>query len=210
MRGAAPVSGAAPTTMRGAGQPLSFPHELGDQWTLTDSSHDCQETGEESFQESGKEAGQEGRSQEVSSWHREHGAEEEIGAMNLKEARAAYYEFSGKTSDLVRTLALSAIAIIWVFRVETPDGPGLPRSLLTAGLLAVASISCDLLHYVGATVVWGSYSRKLEKGGQSDDAELVAPAWLNWPGIFFFTAKVAFLVGTYAVLLGHLYYSLDG
>jgi hypothetical protein len=116
--------------------------------------------------------------------------------VNLKDIRASYYEFSGKTSDLVRTLALSAIAIIWVFRVDSPDGPSVPTSLLVAGFFAVATLASDLLHYVVATAVWGGYSRKKDKEGVGEEDEFVAPVWLNWPAISFFVLKVVLLVVT--------------
>ena len=41
---------------------------------------------------------------------------------DLQEYREAHYHNTGKVSDNVRTLAISAIGIIWIFRTKSPEG----------------------------------------------------------------------------------------
>ena len=59
--------------------------------------------------------------------------------MKLKDARASYYEYSAKASDVSRTLSLSGIAIIWVFRVDTTNGPVISDGLIAAGLFMITA-----------------------------------------------------------------------
>ena len=128
--------------------------------------------------------------------------------MKLKDVRESYYEFSGKTSDLVRTLALSAIAIVWVFRIESDDGPALAAPLLIAGLLAVSALAFDLLQYVVATIIWGGFHRQKEKAQLGEEAEFDAPGWINRPSLTFFALKIILVAAAYFVLVVHLARSL--
>ena len=61
--------------------------------------------------------------------------------MKLKDAQASYYEYSAKASDVSRTLSLSGIAIIWVFRVDTTNGPVISDGLIAAGLFMITGHS---------------------------------------------------------------------
>lgn len=65
-------------------------------------------------------------------------------------------EVTDKISTQVRTLAVSFVAIVWLFLVPSKEGsPVLPfppdkTLLLFAGLAAVLAMTVDFLHYVAA------------------------------------------------------------
>jgi hypothetical protein len=129
--------------------------------------------------------------------------------MKLEDARAAYYEYSGKASDIARTLALGGIAVVWVFKTDTKLGPQLSTELVLPILLLVCSLTLDLLHYLVATVTWGTYHRIKECEGLTKSAEFQAPPWLNWPTTFvLFPAKLIALGGAYGLLLRFLWHRL--
>jgi len=129
--------------------------------------------------------------------------------MNLTDVRAAYYEFSGKTSDIARTLSLTGLAVIWIFKSDATDGPHVPNVLITPAFLLVLALILDFLHYVVATVVWGSYARYKERRNTAEDAAFTAPAWFNWPTTFFlFPLKVIAVWSGYTLLLQFLWQRL--
>jgi hypothetical protein len=124
--------------------------------------------------------------------------------MKLKDAREIYYFHSGKTSDLVRQLALAGIAVIWLFKYEVIGVPKVPVQLLVPLVLIVLSLAFDLLQYTVATSIWGVFQRAKERVGLGEDAEFLAPLLLNWPALAFFWLKVASICAAYYLLLQHL------
>jgi hypothetical protein len=126
--------------------------------------------------------------------------------MRLSDVRQAYDYFSGKASDLSRQLAFAGIAVVWVFRRDTAAGLAIPPSLVRPALFFCAALACDLLHYVAATLAWGTFHRlnelKLKKPG--DDPVLTAPRFINWPQTLFFALKLTSVAIGYAFLLRFL------
>jgi hypothetical protein len=128
--------------------------------------------------------------------------------MKLVDVRKAYYEFSGTVSKIARTLALSGIAVIWVFKTDSVDRPHLPRELVLTTFLLVAALALDLMHYVTAIVVWGTYHRVKERQHTTEATEFEVPRWFNWPTTFFlFPSKVIALAAAYVFLLS--FYGID-
>ena len=124
--------------------------------------------------------------------------------MKLKDAREFYYFHSGKTSDLVRQLALAGIAVIWLFKYEVIGVPKVPTQLLAPLVLIVLGLAFDLLQYAVATGIWGVFQRAKERAGVGEDAEFLAPPQLNWPALAFFWLKVVSICAAYYLLLQHL------
>jgi hypothetical protein len=124
--------------------------------------------------------------------------------MKLAECRSAYQQLSGKASDLARTLSLSGIAIIWVFKSNTSTGPEIPQELFRPGVFVVLSLALDLLQYVSSAVAWGVYGRVRELRGTTVEEEFKAPRWLNWPGILTFYGKILCVALAYYYLLQYL------
>ncbi|WP_422842572.1 hypothetical protein [Acidovorax sp. M2(2025)] len=124
---------------------------------------------------------------------------------NIKAYREAYYGYSGKLSDNVRTLALASVAIVWTFKVDNKSGGvTLHADLYWALLLAMLAMASDLLQYFYGSIAWGIYTWRKEREGVGIEAPLVAPSAINWPTNIFFYAKVVFLAGAYGLIIRFL------
>lgn len=124
--------------------------------------------------------------------------------MKLQDARQAYYDYSGKASDVARTLSFAGIALIWVFKVEGNDAPRVPNELVFPALLLAASLACDLLQYASASIFWGVFHRVKEKDSSAtEDLEFQAPRWINWPTNVFFWGKLGFVAWGFALLVSY-------
>jgi len=62
-------------------------------------------------------------------------------------------------------------------------------------------LGLDLLQYVAASAIWGVFTRWKEKKGATDDTELTASEYLNWPALAFFGGKVIAVIWGYVLLL---------
>ncbi len=127
----------------------------------------------------------------------------------LKDFRESYYEFSGKASDVARTLALSGLAIIWIYNKVDKDGNTyIPEVFFLPAALLVLALAFDLLQYVVASLVWGQFHRSMEKRGKTDDDELAAEPWRNYPQTMFFILKLIAVAAAYFLLLQFFWYQL--
>ena len=124
--------------------------------------------------------------------------------MRLAEYRQDYYQFSGKASDVARTLSFSGIAVVWVFVDRHGNTYQLSRELLIPAALIVASLALDLLQYGLSTAVWGAFARHHERRGVARTAELNAPNWFNWPSLGCFWLKLLLVIVAYCYLLKYL------
>jgi hypothetical protein len=125
--------------------------------------------------------------------------------MKLSKYRNDYYGFSAKASDVCRTLAFAGIAICWIFK-SGQGTPRLPTDLLPPVALFAIGLALDLLHYVVATAIWGTFSRIHEKRQQNleRDPPVTAPKQLNWPTLCFFWLKIAAVCAGYGLLIDFL------
>lgn len=126
--------------------------------------------------------------------------------MKLKDARDNYYFFSGKTSDIVRQLALAGIAIVWFFKFDAGHGDyKIPAPLKLPVELIVIGLILDLLQYAIATGIWGIYQRQKELTKIGEDTSFEAPKQLNHPTIVLFIAKVSCVAIAFVLLLRFIY-----
>jgi hypothetical protein len=118
--------------------------------------------------------------------------------MKLEGYDKDYYALSAKAGDVARQLALAGIAVVWLFKVDSGGVVTLPKVLVLPTFAFAISLAMDLMHYLVATVTWGSfalYQRKINKKADADEI-VDPPGFFNWPAIVFFTAKsLAVLVG---------------
>lgn len=123
--------------------------------------------------------------------------------MKLSEYKQDYDALTGKASDVARHLAFAGIAIVWIFRSGEGTAVKLPDQLVFALSLFGAALLFDLLHYVVASVIWGSFHRQEEQklSGAAEDPDVDAPAWHNRPAIVFFALKIVAVVVGYVVML---------
>jgi hypothetical protein len=117
--------------------------------------------------------------------------------------RQTFYEFSGKASDASRQLAFAAIAVIWLFKKETPQGQlTIPHELIVPGILVVAALAADLLQYTVGAGIWYTYYRYLERKGISETAD--HSSWLERPIRVLFWMKVGLVILAYFLILRFL------
>jgi hypothetical protein len=123
---------------------------------------------------------------------------------SVESAREDYYYYTGKTSDIVRQLALAGVALIWLFRIDRETGIDVvPSQLRVPAILIVACLAADLLQYVWGSAAWGIYSRikELQIQRREEDEEFWAPDWINRPTNTLFVVKIL-LMGWAYVLIG--------
>lgn len=123
----------------------------------------------------------------------------------LEDFREGYYVHSGKVSDNVRSLCLSAVAIIWVFKQDANQITNLPVPLYWALLWVFVALALDFAQYFYSALAWGIFTRVQEWRGVDDETELDAPPMLNWPSLVFFYLKSLSAVLVYVQIFRHLY-----
>jgi hypothetical protein len=121
--------------------------------------------------------------------------------MKLEDCRKAYYEYSGKASDICRNLGFAGLALIWAFRITAGEKPVIPCVLRWAGILLVSGLALDFLQYISSTLIWGIYHRYKEKNGISEQKEFLAPRWINYPSIICFVIKQVSIFIAYILLV---------
>lgn len=121
--------------------------------------------------------------------------------MKLENVRQAYYDYSGKTSEIVRQLGFAGIALIWIFKSGVEANPIIPTELIIPAIFIVLGLTLDLSHYIAGTITWGIYNRVLEKQGTSNKTDFLAPRQLNWATNSLFVLKVGCIVIAYIYIL---------
>ncbi len=122
--------------------------------------------------------------------------------MKLVDVHHTYYEVSSKASDAARTLAWSALGVIWVFKNSANDT--IDDTLVLPGLLLVLALAANLLHYLSDAIVWSLYGRHIEKRFRGKDHEFRAPASVNIPTLSFYYGKLILVASAYLMLVSHL------
>jgi hypothetical protein len=124
--------------------------------------------------------------------------------MNVKEYQQCYYDMSGKASDIARTLSLAGLGVIWIFKLDEPEGVRLAQVLVKAAMWIVAALAIDLLQYLYLATVWLVISYVFERKYGHQRQDLRHSPW--WPriGEMIFAAKIACLVIGYWLIAGFL------
>ena len=122
---------------------------------------------------------------------------------DVEHYRKTFYEFSEKASNATRQLAFAAIAVIWLFKKETPQGQlSIPHDLIFPGILVVAALAADLLQYTVGAGIWYTYYRYLELKGISEVSD--HSSWLDGPIQVLFWGKIVFVILAYFLILRFL------
>jgi hypothetical protein len=123
----------------------------------------------------------------------------------LQKFRDYHYEATVKVSDNTRTLALSAIGIVWLFKEEVGGSYVMPELLKIPILLVLVSMALDFLQYVYRAIVWHRIFRSKEallaQKKITESEELYVSACVNFLGYCFFYSKVIALSFAYLGLL---------
>lgn len=138
--------------------------------------------------------------------------------MKLADTRGEYYFYTGKVSDVVRSLGLAGIAVIWIFRKDMGGRESVPFLLVCAGVFIVLGLATDLLHYVVGAYVWDKFNSakeqelmaekgRLEKKSPAkaadfdvEEEDFEAPASINKRTKSFFWLKGIFILVGYTLI----------
>jgi hypothetical protein len=123
----------------------------------------------------------------------------------LQTYREAHYTNTGKVSDNVRTLSISAIGIVWIFKTQNASGGYvIPGQLYYPILLVFAAMSLDFIQYLYGSIAWYMFFRLKEKAGIQEEVEILAPPAINCPSYIFFFGKVSTVGAAYFFIIKFL------
>ena len=112
-------------------------------------------------------------------------------------------------SDRCNALSLSALAVVWIFRVPAADGSTLPPLLMWVTGLVVVALLLDLLQYVVGAWRTGRIARQreveLKKAGKPLDTPVAYPVTHPRPMNVIFWTKIAFVAGAWVLLIYHVW-----
>lgn len=115
--------------------------------------------------------------------------------MKLSEIRKGYEETSGTFSSKARTLALSGIAIAWLFMSKDKTRE-LPASLIISVCGFVVTILLDLLQNYILSVKWYSFYKQMRAKGVKEDDEVDEPESNNkWAWIIYHVKLYTLIIG---------------
>lgn len=130
--------------------------------------------------------------------------------MILEEALKRYYEATATASKIVRQLALSGIAFIWVLSGGSQlTGLRIGQRLLWAGLLLSISLMLDVIKYLSYSFTVHRWTKqkedKLAADGLESSTRLTSeigdvPKSVLAPGLVFYWAKVATAFAAYVLI----------
>ncbi len=134
-------------------------------------------------------------------------SEQEHDKKTIDDYKADYYYFTGKASEIVRSLALAGIAVVWIFKSSgetiTIAGP-----LFIASKWFIIALALDLTQYVAGSIIWYFYYKYLEKLIKrkviNPKEDIKAPSILPFIINIFFLFKVLASIIAYCYLLGYL------
>ncbi len=129
--------------------------------------------------------------------------------MKLQGYRDTFYTYSGKVSDICRSLALAGVGILWIFKKESNGQISVPQELILPGLLIIAGLLADLLQYFIGTVIWFIYYRQKERQDVGEEVELpLHSEWLEVPIQIVFWLKAVLFVVAYCFIALFFYHTV--
>jgi len=129
---------------------------------------------------------------------------------NLQEYRDAHYSNTGRVSENVRTLAISAIGVIWIFKTQSSDGTyEVPGALFHSVLFVFVAMLLDFMQYIYGSIAWGVFFRRKEIEGVKEGDELYASPTINLPTYIFFYGKVIVICFAYFFIIKFLIESIN-
>ena len=132
----------------------------------------------------------------------------------LQDFRNFHYDATQKVTQLVQTLSLSGLAIIWLFsKKNSSEIFEIPLDLKLPFFLLLVVMSLDFLQHFSRAVIWHVYYRlkedKLRVNMEPDDKSksvneqktMYAPACINYLAYALFYSKSFVLICAYSMLL---------
>lgn len=122
--------------------------------------------------------------------------------MKIREIREAYEALSGTYSKSSRTLALSGVAIVWLFMPYFKESKMLMVINLLAACSFVLMIFADLLQNYILSKVWYSYYKRMKEVFKKDEEDDVKEdEKKNKIGWLLYDAKFWLLIVGYSLLI---------
>jgi len=135
---------------------------------------------------------------------------QEINKKTIDDYKKDYEYYTGKASEIGRSLALGGIAVIWIFKTTSSDGSlKLPSLLLAPLIWLVITLVLDLMQYIVGGLIWLIYYRykefqiKKDKIQANDNIE--APNVLPIIIHLIYWSKLISIIVAYCLLLSFLY-----
>ena len=126
---------------------------------------------------------------------------------NLEKFRQYHYDATVKVSENTRTLAVSAIAIVWLFKKEVGGSYEISKDLLPPLAWIFSALALDFLQYVYRSIIWHYLFKQkeieLEKKQITESSELYVSDLVNLAGYVFFYLKIICLGFAYFLLTKH-------
>ena len=123
--------------------------------------------------------------------------------MTLREIREAYEDLSRTCSSTIRSLALSGIAISWLFIKEEVYGCSKLLYIL-AMVFFVFSLFSDLMQSYSLSKKWYKFYSEKRKQGVKEEEEVNEPEEENKYGWFLYRFKLIMLIGGYVMIVLNL------
>lgn len=122
--------------------------------------------------------------------------------MKLREIREAYEDLSGSFSKTARTLAISGIAIAWLFLPYFKDHKYLLVLIILAICLFVAMLLADILqNYILSKKWYGFYIQMRDVFHKDEDDEIKEDEKKNIVGWRLYDLKFWLLLVGYSILM---------
>ena len=120
--------------------------------------------------------------------------------MKLKEIRKDYEDLSRTFSSTVRNLAISGIAISWLF-TSKGDIDTLKSMLIVALVFFIITLFADLIQNYMLSITWYKYYILMkEKYGRNEEDEVKEPEEKNKLGWILYKGKLLTLVIGYVLI----------
>ena len=135
--------------------------------------------------------------------------EESKDILSIVQERYEFY--TGKASDINRSLALAGIAVIWIFKSSSEGITSIPNTLITPLIFLIISLGVDLIQYIIGGLIWWIYflyKEQQKKKGKDIGKELDAPSAFPITLWILFIAKITSTIVAYTYLLRFLYDNL--
>lgn len=137
-------------------------------------------------------------------------ADQEVNKKTVVDYKKDYEYFTGKASEISRSLAFAGIALIWIFRNISNDGRiEIPCLLIAPLIFLVITLSLDLLQYIVGGLIWFIYYRFIEwqinNNKISSNTDIKAPLILPLIIHLLYWSKLFSIIAAYILLLRFLY-----
>jgi hypothetical protein len=118
--------------------------------------------------------------------------------------------YTKSASEISRTLCLSGLAVVWIFRVSAGQGrSGLPATLIWIAGVFMVAMFLDLIQYVAGTRRITTFAR--EKEAETIEKSLPASTSFDYPDALpglmnrLWAVKIFLTIATWVVLLIYVF-----